>query len=75
MDGIWKYHPEWGNLVKKEHTWHILTDKWILAKKLGIPKVQFNDHMKLNKKEEQSVDTLVFLRRGNRIPMGGVTET
>jgi hypothetical protein len=31
--------------------------------------------MKLKKKEEQSVDTLILLRRGNKIPMGGVTET
>jgi hypothetical protein len=30
--------------------------------------------MKLKKKEDQSVDTSV-LRRGNKIPMGGVTET
>jgi hypothetical protein len=25
--------------------------------------------MKLKKKEDQSVDTLIFLRRGNKIPM------
>jgi hypothetical protein len=31
--------------------------------------------MKLKKKEDQSVDTLIFLRRWNRIPMEGVTET
>jgi hypothetical protein len=31
--------------------------------------------MKLKKKEDQSVDTLVLLRRGNKIPMEGVTET
>jgi hypothetical protein len=31
--------------------------------------------MKLKKKEDQSMDTLVLLRRGNKIPMGGVTET
>jgi hypothetical protein len=30
--------------------------------------------MKL-KKEDQSVDTLLLLRRGNKIPMEGVTET
>ena len=29
--------------------------------KLRIPKIQFRDHMKLKKKEEQSVDTLVIL--------------
>jgi hypothetical protein len=31
--------------------------------------------MKLKKKEDQSVDTSFLLRRGNRIPMEGVTET
>jgi hypothetical protein len=31
--------------------------------------------MKLKKKEEQSVDLLVLLRRGNKIPLGGDTET
>jgi hypothetical protein len=31
--------------------------------------------MKLKKKEEQSVDTSFLLRRGNKIPMKGVTET
>jgi hypothetical protein len=30
--------------------------------------------MKLKKKEDQSVDTSVLLRRGNKIPMEGVTE-
>jgi hypothetical protein len=54
---------------------HALTDKWILAQKLRIPKIQFTDHMKLKKKEVQSVDTLILLRRGNKIPMEGVTET
>jgi hypothetical protein len=31
--------------------------------------------MKLKKKEDQSVDTLILLRKGNKIPMEGVTET
>ena len=31
--------------------------------------------MKLKKKEDQSVDTSLFLRMGNKIPMEGVTET
>jgi hypothetical protein len=30
--------------------------------------------MKLKKKEDQSMDTSVLLRRGNKIPMGGHTE-
>ena len=48
---------------------------WILAQKLGIPKTRFTDQMKLKKKEEQSMDTLVLLRRGNKIPTEGDTET
>jgi hypothetical protein len=31
--------------------------------------------MKLKKKEDQSVDTLLLLRMGNKIPMEGLTET
>ena len=31
--------------------------------------------MKLKKKEDQSVDTSFLLKMGEKIPMGGVTET
>jgi hypothetical protein len=31
--------------------------------------------MKLKKKDDQSVDILIFLRRGNKIPMEGVTDS
>jgi hypothetical protein len=31
--------------------------------------------MKLKKKEDQNVDTLILLRRENKIPMARVTET
>ena len=51
--------------VTKEHTWYALTDKWILAQKLRIPKIQFTDHMKLKKKEDQNVDASVLLRKVN----------
>ena len=30
--------------------------------------------MKLKKKEDQTMDTLVLLRKGNKIPMEGVTK-
>jgi hypothetical protein len=42
---------------------------------LGISKIQFAKHMKLKKKEDQSVYTSVLLRRENKISMKGVTET
>ena len=75
MDASGGYHPEWGNPITKEHTWYALTGKWILAQKLRISKIQFAKHMKLKKKEDQSVDTLLLLRMGNKLPMEGVTET
>jgi hypothetical protein len=37
--------------------------------------IQFAKHMKLKKKEDQSVDTWILLRRGDKIPMKEVTET
>ena len=33
--------------------------------------IQFTDHMKLKKKEDQSVNASVLLRRGNKIIIGG----
>ena len=48
---------------------------WIVAQKLRIPKIQFTDQMKLKKKEDQSMDTSVLLRRGNKRLMGGNMET
>jgi hypothetical protein len=50
------------------------TDKWILAQKPRITKIQFAKHMKLKKKEDQSMNSLILLRRGNKIPMEGITE-
>ena len=64
MGGTRIYHP-----VTKEHTRYALTDKWILVQNLRIPKVQFAKHMKLKKKEDQIVENLILLRRGNKIPM------
>jgi len=43
----------------------------MLGKKLEIPMIQFTDHMKLKKKEDQNVNAPVLLRRGNKIIMGG----
>jgi hypothetical protein len=54
---------------------YVLTNTWILAHKFGIPKIQFTDHMKPKKKEDQSVDASVLLRRENKILTGGNMET
>jgi hypothetical protein len=45
------------------------------SQKLRISKILFAKHMKLKNKEDQSVDTSVLLRMGNKIPMEGVTKT
>jgi hypothetical protein len=66
MYGTRKYHPEWGNPNTKEHSRNALPDKWILAQELWIPKIQFTNHMKLKKKEDQNVDTSILLRRGKQ---------
>jgi hypothetical protein len=71
MDETRKYHPEWGNPITKEHTRYVFTDKWILAPKLGIAKIQFTDHRSSRRRK-----TKVFLlRRGNKILTGRNTET
>jgi hypothetical protein len=56
--------------ITKEHTWYAPTEKWILVQKLRILKVQFTDHMKLKKKKDRSVSTLVLLRKGDKILKG-----
>ena len=58
---------------KKSLDMHSL-DKWILAQKPRIPKIQFPKHKKI-KKEDQCVDTSFLPRIGNKIPMEGVAET
>jgi hypothetical protein len=49
-------------IESQKNTWYPLTDKWILVPKLRIPKIKFTDYMKLNKKEDQSVESLILLR-------------
>ena len=41
---------------------------------LRIPKIQFAEHKKIKKKEDQRVDTSFLLTIGNKIPMEGVIE-
>ena len=49
--GSGKYHPTWGNSFTKEHTWNAVTDKWISAQKLWIPKTQLTYQIIPKKKE------------------------
>jgi hypothetical protein len=49
MDVSGVYHPECGNPVTKEFIKYALTDKWILAQKTRIPKIQFAKHKKIKK--------------------------
>ena len=51
------------------------TDKWMLAQKLGIPKLQFIDFIKLEKKEDQSVGSLDLLRKKKKTLMEANMET
>jgi hypothetical protein len=51
------------------------TVKWILTQELRLHKIQFAKHMKLKKKEDQSIDTSFLFRMGNKILMEGVAET
>ena len=37
------------NKITKEHTWYILTDKWVLGKKIEMPMIELTDHAKLKK--------------------------
>ena len=53
LGGTRKYYPKCGNPTTKEHTWFALTDKWILAQKLRIPKIEFTNHRKLKKMGEK----------------------
>jgi hypothetical protein len=62
-------------LIKRVKSLFVLTDKWILAQKFRIPKIQFTQHIKPKKKEDQNVDASVLLRRGNKILTGGNMET
>jgi hypothetical protein len=66
MDGTRKY-PEWGNPITEVHKSYVLTDKWILAPKLRIPKTQFTDHLKHKKKEHQNMGASILLRKLGKI--------
>ena len=54
MCGTGKYHSTCGNPITKDHTWYAPTDKWLLAKKFGIPKTKFKDKMISKKKEGET---------------------
>ena len=56
----------------QKNTRSIYSVKWILTPKLRILKIQFSDHMKLKNKEDQSVDTLVFHKRGIKLLMAHI---
>jgi hypothetical protein len=47
----------------QKNTWCALTNKCILAKKLRIPKMQFTDHMKLKKREDQFINRMTYALR------------
>jgi hypothetical protein len=64
MQNLFWLHPTTGYWkIQQYHSWAY------------TQKIQFIKHMKLKKKEDQSVDTKIILRKRNKIHMEGVTET
>ena len=53
-------------ILRRGKSFTLCSSKWILAQKLRIPKKQLAKHMKLKKKEDQSVDTSLLLRIGGK---------
>jgi hypothetical protein len=51
-------------VTQSQNTCYVLTDKWILAQKLRVLKIQFTDHNL--KKEDKRMDSSVLLKMGNR---------
>jgi hypothetical protein len=58
----------------KKHGMYSMMTGWILTQKFRIPKIQFTDHVK-PKKEDQNLDASVLFRRVNKIITGGNMET
>ena len=56
--------------TQKEHTSYALTDKQNLAQKLRIPMIQPANHMQFKKKTDQSEDTSIIYKMGNKIIPG-----
>lgn len=67
MDGTRKYHADWGNPVTEERTRYAVTDKCLLAQKLGILKI--HSQIIWRSRKTKSVDSSDLFRRGNKIPL------
>jgi hypothetical protein len=61
MDRTRKY-PEYGNPNPKGHAWYVLNDKYILAKKYRISRIQLTYHKKFNKQKGPSEDASIHLK-------------
>ena len=75
MNGTRKYHPEWGKSDLKVHAWYVFTNKWILAKKYRIPRIQSTDLKKLNSSKGPSEDISIPLGREKRSQGRDMEET
>ena len=69
-----KYHPERGNSDPEGHAWNVLTNKWILAKKYRIPKIQSTELKKVNKLKGPSEDASVPFGREKKAITSGEGE-
>jgi hypothetical protein len=68
MDTFGGYHPEWDNLITKEHTWCALTDKRILGQKLRILKIQFENTWNSRRRKTKVWILSSFLECGTKYP-------
>ena len=51
--------------MAKGHTWYVFTDKWILAQKLQITKIEFTYYLKFKKKKTKVWVLWSFLEEQN----------
>jgi hypothetical protein len=65
-----KYHSECDKSDTKSHAWHVLTNKWILAKKYIIPRIQPTDN-KINKQKGPTEDSSAPLKMEKKTIMKG----
>ena len=63
MDGTRKYQSGWDNSDPKGHAWYVLTNKWILAKKVQNTCIKSTELKKVSKEKGSSEETSIPLER------------
>lgn len=67
MNGIWEYHPDWGNLEPERHIWYVPTYRSTLVIMCMTTMLQFIDPKKLVKNTVLRKNVWISLRKGNWI--------